>query len=318
MELAIETHGLVKKFRSFRGLGSILSPRGRFRLMRETVALDGIDLQVPRGSVYGLLGRNGAGKTTTVQLLMGLLEPTAGDISVLGLHPLKQDVELKRRVGHVADGQKMYEFYTIEELCDFASVFYPSWNRKLQDELIDRFDLPRDQRLAEFSRGMKAQAALVLALSHEPELLLMGESTSGLDAVIRRQFLESIVEMSHESHRTVVLSSHIIDDMERVCDWVGLIHKGKLIIQSPLEDLKKSVKQLRVVSPHPMASLPRAVSEHTVRLEQLNAETLITVKSFTRQMVDALQAAGATRVEVDDLSLEEIFVALTTGAERQR
>jgi len=284
--------------------------------MRKTVALDGIDLQIPRGSVYGLLGRNGAGKTTTIQLLMGLLEPTEGDISVLGLNPLTQDVEMKRRVGHVADGQKMYEFYTVEELCDFVSVFYPTWNRKLQDELIDRFELPRDQRIAEFSRGMKAQAALVLALSHEPELLLMDESTSGLDAVIRRQFLESIVEMSHDGGRTVVLSSHIIDDMERVCDWVGLIHKGKLIVQSRLEELKSAVKQLRVVLTQPMPPLPGEVSEHVLRQEQANGESLITVTDFAPDMADAFRSAGATQVEVDDLSLEEIFVAYTTGTGR--
>ena len=313
MDLAVQPHELSKVFRSFRGVRSLLSPRGGVRLFRETVALDDVDLQVPKGSVYGLLGRNGAGKTTTIQLLMGLLEPTAGRSEVLGLDPLTQDVEMKLRVGHVADGQRMYEFYTVEEICEFASTFYPTWNAQLQETLIDRFELPRDQRIAELSRGMKAQVALVLALAHEPELLLMDESTSGLDAVIRRQFLESIVELSHEEGRTAVLSSHIIDDMERVCDWVGLIHKGKLIVQTTVEDLKRRVKQVRLTfEGHPPSSL-NGFSGHVLKQEQLEGDLFVTIADYEEKMLAELRATGATSAEPVDLSLEEIFVAYTTA-----
>jgi len=316
MDYAVETRGLVKKFRSFRGVRGMLQGKGA---VRETVAVDGLNLEVPTGSVYGLLGRNGAGKTTTIQLLVGLLEPTAGEVSVLGLDPLRNHTELMRYVGHVADGQQMYDFMTVEGICQWTSTFYPvTWNKDLQEDLLDRFDLPRDAPLRDLSRGMKAQVALTLALAHEPELLLMDESTSGLDAVVRRQFLETIAELSHERERTAVLSSHIIDDMERVCDWVGILHRGKLIVQEPLESLKASVKQLHLRYRHaPPGELP-GFAGRVLQMKWGARDLVITLEGYTEEVGQALRAHGALAVEVIDLSLEEIFVAYTSTPPRVR
>ena len=312
MDLAVETREVTKRFWSWRGICGVL--RGGHdgsRLYRETVALDGLNLRVPRGSVYGLLGRNGAGKTTAVQLLLGLLEADTGEVSVLGFDPMKDEVPMKQRVGHVADGQKMYEFYTVEELCRFCATFYPTWNLAWQNELLDRLDLPRDRRLGELSRGTKAQMALVLALAHEPELLLMDESTSGLDAVVRRQFLETLVELSEQAGRTALISSHIIDDLERVCDWVGILHRGRLIVQQPLDELKGSVQQIRATF---AGAPPEQVGElagNLVRSRRRERELLLTVQGFRADMVEQVRRLGATSAEAVPLSLEEIFIAYT-------
>lgn len=286
-DLAIETQGLVQRY-------------GRI------TALDGVDLQVPLGSVYGYLGRNGAGKTTTIQMLMGLVEPAAGTTSVLGFNPLTQDVEMKQVVSYVPERVHVYDWMKVSDLMWFGESVHPHWDAALAESLRRRLELPLDRRVEELSRGMQGKAALMAALASRPKLLILDDPTMGLDAIVRREFIESIVGVLQEAGTTIFVSSHIIDDIERVADRIGILHDGKLIVQRPLEDLKRSVRRLVVTMPEgatPLTPPRMLLREGTGRqqafvCEDVNDETLA-----------AISSAGATDVQVADCSLEDIFVA---------
>ncbi len=288
-ELAISTEGLKKHYRG-------------------TEAVRGLDLRVRKGSVYGFLGRNGAGKTTTIKMLLGLLRPTSGSASVLGMDPTRQDYEIKRRVGYVAENQKMYGWMTVEEICGFCASLYTTWNDSLCEKLISRLELPKGQKLRALSRGMQAKVALVLALAHEPELLILDDPTSGLDAVVRREFVESVVALIHEEGRTVFFSSHMIDEVERVADWVGILHQGKLMTAVTKDEIKNAYRRVRLIYP---GKAPTDLKiEGTVTMTASVHEVMAIVRGFGPEEEKKLRASGAKTVEVLELSLEDIFVAL--------
>ncbi|MFO8081565.1 MAG: ABC transporter ATP-binding protein, partial [Armatimonadota bacterium] len=179
-ELAISTMDLTKRF-------------------KRVLAVDGIDLQVPAGSVYGFLGRNGAGKTTTIQMLMGMLQPSGGEMRVLGFDPLREDVAMKRVVSYVPERVQMYDWMTVREIVWFGASIHPRWDSDAADALIERFDLPLRQKVGALSRGMQGKLALALAMASHPRLLILDDPTMGLDAVVRREFIESIVGVLQET-----------------------------------------------------------------------------------------------------------------------
>lgn len=200
-------------------------------------ALDNVTFTVPPGVVYALLGENGAGKTTLIRSLLGYYRLQSGSMEVLGMNPAKQPLEIRRRVGYVADQPGMYPWMTVQQVGWFASGFYPAGYAERFVSLAKEFDLPPRTKIRDLSKGMKAKVALTCALAFDPELLIMDEPTSGLDPAVRRSFLESMVDRAAEG-KTVLLSSHQIHEVERVADWVAIIHAGKLQVAEPLEDLK--------------------------------------------------------------------------------
>jgi len=287
--LAIQTHDLTKRF-------------GRH------VAVDGLELSVPRGSVFAFLGRNGAGKTTTIRILLDALNRTRGEACVLGLDCVKDSLEIKKRVGYVAEAQRMYDWMKVDEIIWFCKGFYPTWDDSFAAELKKKLDLPGNKKLGEMSRGMQAKVALLLAMAHRPELLILDEPTAGLDVVVRRDFLEGVIEMIHEEERTVFFSSHLVHEVERVADWVGIIDRGKLIWCSTLEEMKASVKRLVLNFESPPASVASVPDVLTV--ETSGRQSAITVKNFSERSLAAARSLGVSEVSVEDMSLEDIFVAL--------
>ncbi|MGM0491370.1 MAG: ABC transporter ATP-binding protein [Armatimonadota bacterium] len=287
-ELAISTMDLTKRF-------------------KRVLAVDGIDLQVPAGSVYGFLGRNGAGKTTTIQMLMGMLQPSGGEMRVLGFDPLREDVAMKRVVSYVPERVQMYDWMTVREIVWFGASIHPRWDSDAADALIERFDLPLRQKVGALSRGMQGKLALALAMASHPRLLILDDPTMGLDAVVRREFIESIVGVLQETGTTVFLSSHIIDDVERVADWIGIIHEGALLVQEPLEALKSRVRRvvLNFEDEAPTAEGIDGVlaSEHSKR------QLVLTVERWSDETRAALEALGPSSLDVEGCSLEDIFVA---------
>jgi len=287
--LAIKTEGLSKRF-------------------GKKMAVDDLNLEVCKGSVYGFLGRNGAGKTTAIKMLLGLLQSNSGKISVLNLDPLKKSTEIKRRVGYVAENQKMYDWMTIEEIMGFSGSFYPTWDKNLAEELLRKFELPRKEKLKNLSRGMYGKVALLLALSHNPELLILDDPTSGLDAVVRREFLEGIVEIIREENRTVFFSTHIINEIERVADYIGIVEEGKLLTASSLDDLKSSVKKVRLIFED---KIPEKIEiDGLLQMEKSGHELVLTLKEFQKERLETLRRYSPKSTEVIDLGLEDIFVSL--------
>ncbi len=271
-DYVIETEGLTKKF-------------------GKRTVVDALSLAVPRGSVFAFLGRNGAGKTTTIRMLLNLLDKTSGTARVLGLDCVKQSLDIKRRIGVVADGQEMYDWMTVRESIWFCKGFYPDWDDALAAELHKKLELHDNVKVRELSRGQKAKLALLLAMAYRPELLILDEPTSGLDVVVRRNFLEGIIELVQEKGRTVFFSSHIVHEVERVADWVGILDQGHLVYCAPLEELKRNVRRLifTFAEPQTTVELP-----NTLTSDYAGRQVTLVVRDFTDAILAAAQAQQPT------------------------
>jgi ABC-2 type transport system ATP-binding protein len=290
-DLAISTRNLRKKY----GWG--------------TEAVKGINLDVPRGSVYVFIGRNGVGKTTTIKMLMGLLARNSGDAEVLGFDPEKDPVSVRIRVGFVGENQRMYDWMTIGELIWFNRSFYQRWNDKLAENLLSRFKLPKNLKLKNLSRGMYAQAAFILALCQDPELLILDDPISGLDPVVRREFMEGIIEILHERERTVFFSTHIVNEVEKMADYVGIMHDGNLLVSMPIDELKSGVRKIRMIFE---GGAPDEISvPGLVKKEVLGHELTLIVKDFKDAVIDEMTKRLKPKTcEAQTMTLEDIFIAM--------
>jgi ABC-2 type transport system ATP-binding protein len=287
------------------------------RRFGSTVAVDGLNLTVERGQIFGFLGRNGAGKTTTIKTLLGLLRPTSGSVRVLGLDPVKDGIELKKRIGYVPETPQLYPWMRVREMVRFTSQFYDNWNDTHVAELLGQFGLEPERKVKNLSRGMGAQLALVLAMGHEPELLILDEPATGLDVLVRRDFLESIVQVIQQQGRTVMLSSHMVHEVERVADRVGVIEGGKMLACEDTDAFKGRVKKVLVrLSGEDDQALRRV--EGVREIEGSGDRRLVTVVGYSDDHREALQATGAQVVDVVDMSLEESFIELVRPHARRQ
>ncbi len=275
------------------------------RFGRKT-ALDEVSVHVPTGSVYGLMGPNGVGKTTLSRCLLNLINPTSGTITVLGRDAVRDSVEVRRRVGHVASLQQLWDWMTVDEFVRFVGGCYPQWSPTTVSSFLERVAIDPKQKIGTLSRGQRTLAALGAAIGHEPELLLLDEALTGLDPITRREVLRSIIDVMHLEGRTVVIAGQDIADLERMCDHLGFLIKGKLFYQGPLDDLKARVK--RVLVQHPSGP-PPAIPAGSLRVAPGMRETQFTVTNFTPALLDELAAPGRI-VQALDLSLEDIFIDL--------
>lgn len=287
-EMAIVTENLSRRF-------------GR------TAAVKDLNLEIRKGSVYGFLGRNGAGKTTTIKMLLGLLRQNSGSATVLGRDSRKEDVQIRLRTGYVAENQKMYDWMTVQQTLKFVADFYPTWKWPAAEDFLGRFELPKEARIGSLSRGMQGKVALTLALAHEPELLVLDDCTSGLDAEVRREFLESVIGVIQEEGKTVFFSSHLIDEVERVADWVGIIQGGSLRVASRTDDMKASVKQVRILFRDEVPE--RLEVDGILRSRRDGREMIVVLERFEDSKLDQIRKYPIESVDVMKLSLEDIFLA---------
>jgi ABC-2 type transport system ATP-binding protein len=287
---AIETQALKKRFG------------------KKTV-LDELTFKVPVGSVFAFLGRNGAGKTTTIKILLDLLDRTSGFASVLGYDCLHDELEIKKRVGYVAEIQNLYPWMKVDEIIWFCRGFYPGWDDEFAASLKKKLELHGDMKVSNLSRGMQASLALLLALAYRPELLILDEPTAGLDLVVRRDFIEGVIDLVQDEGRTVFFSSHIVHEVERVADWVGIIDQGKMKWCTPMDDLKSSVKRLVLSFETPPPSF-NALG-NVLSAENKGRQSAVVVGDFSTKTTEiAKDVLHADNISVEDLGLEDIFIAM--------
>ena len=281
------------------------------RFGRRTV-LQNVSLKVPSGVVFALLGENGAGKSTLIRSMLGYIKLNSGSISVCGLDPLKKPLEIRRRVGYVSDAPGLYEWMTVAQAGWYVSGFYPEGFLKSYAERIHEFQLPHDTKIRDLSKGMRAKVALSLAMSFDPELLILDEPTSGLDPLVRRSFLESMIDRA-AAGQTVFLSSHQIAEVERVADWVAILHRGQLQIVAPLEELKSSVTILDLSLRDPLLALPMELDALQVLHKTQTGRTLhMMVRGFTPAIESALsQNANLFEIKAIRPNLEELYLGFT-------
>jgi ABC-2 type transport system ATP-binding protein len=276
-------------------------------------ALADVSLHVPPGVVFALLGENGAGKTTAIRLMLGLTEPSAGEVRVLGLDSRRDALAIRRRVGYLPERPTLYEWMTAAEIGWFTAGFYGGDFEHQFRTLLDGFRVPKDRKLSQLSKGMRAKVALSLAMAHSPELLVLDEPTSGLDTMVRREFLESTVDIASEG-RTVLLSSHQIAEVERVADIVAIVHAGQLVVVQRLDELKQSTRQLTVTVAEGTTPLP-PIDGQTIFERRRGRQWEVLVRGVDEAVIEALRfAPGVIAIESRTPSLDEIFVAYLTSS----
>ncbi len=273
-------------------------------------AVDALNMEIREGEIYALLGRNGAGKTTTLNMLMGVLKPDAGSLEFFGHSQRWSSNATKRRIGYVSQEQHFYPWMTCRQLGRFVSAFFPTWDSAEFDRLCQAFELPVSRKVSALSGGMRVKLALVLALSHHPELLILDEPSSGLDPVARRELLEAIVTQARSRRRTTLFSTHRIEEVEHTADRLGIVRRGRLAFQGGLEELRSLVRELVLpLDADPSWEPPGSheiLQEHT-----LEDGRHLTLAAEPQQWETMQLPHGAG--EPRRLSIEDIFIAMTRG-----
>ncbi len=203
-------------------------------------ALDSVSLSLPRGAVYGLVGANGAGKTTLIRHVLGLLKAESGSVRVFGLDPVDDPAGVLSRIGYLSEENDLPGWMRIDELMRYTQAFYPGWDAGYADELRQAFALDGAARIKTISKGQKARTGLLIALAHRPELLVLDEPSSGLDPIVRRDILGAVIRTIAHEGRTVLFSSHLLDEVEAVADHVTMIDHGKIVLSAPLDEIKST------------------------------------------------------------------------------
>jgi ABC-2 type transport system ATP-binding protein len=265
--------------------------------------LDGLDWTLPAGQVVGLLGRNGSGKTTLIESLLGLREPDAGQAMLFGQPSAALDDAARARIGYVPQRSDLFEWLTADQLLAYFRSFYPRWNTAKVDGLMSRWDIARDKPISKLSGGQQQRLSIVRALAHEPKLLVLDEPVASLDPAGRRDFLSELVEQVADRGTTIVFSTHILSDLERVALDVAFLTNGKISLHEPLDELLESSVRLGGVP----ADIERFIAAH-----QLQAVSRVAGAPLIARGRDARgMPAGTPTVSVDRVTLEDLFLALT-------
>lgn len=274
-----------------------------------------LNLSVPRGSIFGFMGRNGSGKTTTLRMVLGLLEPTWGSSTVLGHDSRDLPPEVRARIGYLAEGHPVYGWMRVRDAQAYQSQFYPKWSREVFESVLQFFRVDGNTRAKNLSRGERAGLCLAMALAPEPELLILDDPAIGLDPVARRSLLESMVYATRKGDRTIIFSSHLLADIERMADHIAVLDYSVLRAQCSLETFRSCVQQfvLRFAGPAPAAPAIPGLIQCTRQETQLR----LTIVNVTGQTRAALEAMGPVEIEPLPISLEDAFVSYLGGSLEQ-
>lgn len=274
-------------------------------------ALDEVSLEIPRGRIIGLLGRNGSGKTTLLQLACGLLLPTSGTCRTLGRPVADLDTPELTRLGVVHQEDRPIQWLTVAQHLDFTASFYPTWDAALERRLLDILELEGKRRVAELSPGDRQKLSLILAVGHRPALLLLDEPMSALDPIIRARLLDVLLERLRDDDCTIVVSSHILTDVEKVLDWVVAIDRGRVTADFAFDELQESYAEW-IVTCEPGRPLPASFAEPFVFSRQGDDRRVrLRVKPAGPDAASRFAAQHGCRVDVRPLNLEELFPLLT-------
>lgn len=284
------------------------------RRFGQKVALDDVSLRVPAGSVFGLVGANGAGKTTLIKHLLGLLRAEAGRVRVFGRDPVADPVGVLSRVGYLSEDTDLPGWMTVAELMRYTESFFPSWDRGYAEKLRHDFELAPGAKVKHLSRGQRSRAGLLAAVAYRPPLLVLDEPSSGLDPIVRRDILEAVIRTVSDDGRTVLFSSHLLDEVERVSDSVALLIQGRLAYYGPLDDLKTEHQRVTVRFAEGVARPPALAGALT--WQGGGQEWTAICRGRPDELRRAAEAVGGRVVDHGTPSLDEIFVARAGGAER--
>jgi len=271
-----------------------------------------VSFQIPVGCVYGFLGCNGAGKSTTTKMLTGMVIPDAGSARLLGHDVSEFNAEIRERIAYIAEGHPLYSWMTIKEVIRFTRPFYKHWNNQLLEQVLDHFELPQKRKIRRLSKGQQAQVSLALAIAPQPELLIMDDPTLGLDTVVRREFLESMIQIIQRQGRTIMFSSHILGDVERVADRIGIMVDGVLRVDCAIDEFKQNIGKMVLEFDHPVngstiyPQVPGVVGTRSI-FNQLEV-IIVNINDEHRRLAEELKPR---QIEVQSMNLEDSFLEYT-------
>ena len=277
--------------------------------------LDDVSLYVPPGSVFGLVGENGAGKTTLIKHVLGLLRAEAGSVRVFGVDPVAAPVSVLGRVGYLSEQPDLPGWMRVDELMRYTQAFYPKWDRAYAEDLRERFGLNRTARIKTLSKGQRAKAGLLAAQAHRPDLLVLDEPSSGLDPIVRRDILEAVIRAVADEGRTVLFSSHLLEEIERVADQIAMLHEGKLVLCGPLDGVKSQHR--RVVLHFEIAQSAPPIIPGTLGISGAGKEWSFICNGARTELPAIAASLGARIVDERAPSLNEIFVAQASAPLRR-
>jgi ABC-2 type transport system ATP-binding protein len=295
MNATIQTHGLAKHF-------------------GKTEVLRGIDLNVPEGAIYALVGANGAGKTTMIKVLMNILRASAGSASVLGIASNRLEGEGFTRIGYVSENQELPDGMTVGGMLDYMRPFYPLWDRALEAQLVRQFDLPLDRKLKNLSRGMKMKAAFASSLAYRPALIVLDEPFSGLDPLVRDELIEGLLERAPET--TIFLSSHDLAEIESFASHVGYLDGGRLLFSDEMSVLSNRFREITITLDEP-APLPKGLPRTWLLPETTDCVARFVASEYRGEATHGEIAAlfpTARAVEAEPMPLRAIFLAIAKSS----
>jgi ABC-2 type transport system ATP-binding protein len=286
---------------------SVVDVNGLSRSFGNKTALDDVSFRAAAGQVYGLVGTNGAGKTTFLKHLLGLLRATTGSVRVFGLDPVRHPAGVLGRVGYLSEEHELPDWMSIDELMRYTQAFRPAWDESYARELLETFALDPAKKIHQLSKGMRAQTGLIAAVAHRPQLLILDEPSSGLDALVRRDILDAIVRAVADDGRTVIFSSHLLDEVERMSDHVTLIHEGRVTLSGALDEVRHGYQHSRVRF---VDNLDRPPALDTALVTEGGGRAWSVIHSGSLEVFrSSVRARGGEVVESRDATLEEIFLA---------
>jgi ABC-2 type transport system ATP-binding protein len=289
----------------------VLEMRAVSKIYSGRAVLDRLDLNIPGGSVVGLLGKNGAGKTTLIRCALGLAKPQHGSVTILGENAWDLSASAKEHIGYVPQTPQLYPWMKVRHIIDYTGSFYRRWNGPLAERLAHDWQIPLNQRIGTLSVGELQKLAIVLALGHEPDFLLLDEPVASLDPSARREFLKFVLEIAAGGQRSVLFSTHITSDLERVADRVAILQKGAISFFGELGELKDRIKRLRLVSTN---TFPERFDLPGILRQRVEGnQAILTTLEITDELLEKIESSWHATVEIQDLNLEEIFLELHDG-----
>lgn len=277
------------------------------RCFGNIAALDRVDFQATRGQVYGLVGANGAGKTTLIRHLLGLLRAKSGSVKIFGKDPVREPQAVLKRIGYLSEERDIPDWMSIEELMRFSSAFHSGWDGNYASKLLDNYGLDPAQKIKNLSRGMRAQVALIAAVAHKPDLLILDEPSSGLDAIVRQDILNAVVRTVCEEGRTVLFSSHLLDEVERLADHVTMIDQGRVVLDSSLQTINADHHYSSISFIEQLAAPPDLTD--ILSLSGSGRSWNVIHRGSVEKFSAPLSQLGGEIIESRSATLEEIFVA---------
>ncbi|WP_050606917.1 ABC transporter ATP-binding protein [Clostridium niameyense] len=285
-----------------------------YKTLGEKNILTNINIEVKKGTIFGLIGENGAGKTTLIKCLTGIYKQDKGCIKVQG-EEVFENPKIKEKIGYIAAEGQYYNSFKIKELIKFYSMTYKSFSYTRFKELNKIFKISENKRIRELSKGMKMRVSLMLNLSIYPEILILDEPTSGLDPIIKRKVINLLVDEVSKRGTTIFISSHHLEDLERICDSIAIMEKGEIKYINNIENMKNSIKKLQVLFKDKSIINEIKKYKEVMTIENIGRINYIITKNYTKELKEKLMGNGAEFIEEIDLSLEDMFIYSTEGGE---